>query len=110
MAFDALEVALEINRTVAPLARAIRLHDHKLAEQIRSATQSISSNLAKGRRRVGRDRLHFFRIASGSNNEVRLHLLEAEAWGLVSGESLHGALELLDREAAMTWRLTHPRR
>ena len=109
MAFHALEVALEINRTVAPLARVIAQHDADLARQIRRAAHSIPSNLAEGRRRVGRDRLHFFRIAAGSTDEVRLHLREAEAWSFVGADAVVDALALVDREAAMTWRLTHPR-
>ncbi len=109
MAFDALVVALEINRTVAPLARVIAHHDADLARQVRKATMSISANLAEGRRRAGKDRLHLFRVADGSAAEVKVHLEEAQAWGFVEGKSLVDALSLLDRELAMTWRLTHPR-
>ena len=109
MAFDALEVALEINRSVAPLTREIAQHDPDLARQIRKAAQSIPSNLAEGRRRVGRDRLHFFRTSAGSAGEVKTHLELAEAWSFVGAEALAETLALLDRELAMTWRLTHPR-
>ena len=109
MAFDALVVALDINRTVAPLTREIAQHDPDLARQIRKAAQSIPSNLAEGRRRVGRDRLHHFRVAAGSAGEVKTHLELAESWSFISVAALAEPLELLDRELAMTWRLTHPR-
>ena len=109
MAFDALTVALQINQLVAPLARAIRQHDPDMARQIRRAAQSIPANLAEGRKRVGRDRLHLFRIANGSAAEVKVTLQSAQAWSFVGAEALGETLELLDRELAMTWRLTHPR-
>jgi four helix bundle protein len=109
MAFDALEVALQINRVVAPLAREIAQHDPDMARQIRKAAQSIPANLAEGRKRVGRDRLHLFRVANGSAAEVKVTLASAEAWGFVDTAALAEPLELLDRELAMTWRLTHPR-
>ena len=107
MAFDALDVALEINRLVAPLARDIALHDPDMARQIRKAAQSITANLAEGRKRIGRDRLHLFRIADGSAAEVKVTLDVAEAWGFIGAAALAEPLALLDRELAMTWRLTH---
>jgi len=110
MAFDALVVALQINRTVAPLARVIAQHDADLARQIRRAATSISGNLGEGRRRVGKDRLHLFRVADGSAAELELHLETAEAWGFVDVAALGEVLDLLDRELAMTWRLTHKRK
>ena len=47
MAFDALTVALQINRLVAPLTREIAQHDPDMARQIRRAAQSIPANLAE---------------------------------------------------------------
>ena len=109
MAFDALEVALEINQHVAPLAQEIRQHDPDMARQLRKAAQSIPANLAEGRKRVGRDRMHLFRVANGSAAEVKVTLQSAQAWSFVGADALDETLELLDRELAMTWRLTHPR-
>ena len=109
MAFHALEVAERINLAVAPLARVIAQHDADLARQIRKAATSIPANLAEGRRRVGKDRLHLFRIADGSAAEVMHHLKTAAARGFIGAEPIAEALTLLDRELAMTWRLTHPR-
>ena len=80
-----------------------------MARQIRKAAQSIPANLAEGRKRVGRDRLHLFRVANGSAAEVKVTLQSAEAWGFVGVAALTKPLELLDRVLAMTWRLTQPR-
>ena len=45
-------------------------HDGDLARQIRRAALSVPANLAKGRRRTGRDRGYHWRIAAGSAEEV----------------------------------------
>jgi four helix bundle protein len=67
----------------------------------------VPLNLAEGRRRVGKDRLHHFRIAAGSAAEVRVALLVARAWGDLEARDVEEALLLLDRLLAMLWRLTH---
>ncbi len=46
--------------------------------------------------------------ASGSNTEVRATLDAAIAWGWIDDAT--EAHALLDRLAAMLWRLSHPRR
>ncbi len=107
MSFHALDVALEIVTEITPLIAPIARHDPDLARQIRRALPSAALNLAEGRRRVGRDRFHHFRIADGSNDEVRIALRIATASGSIP--RAEAAFELLDREAAMLWRLTHPR-
>ena len=81
MAFEVLELSLELISSLRGSLRVIRSRDPKLHDQIRSAASSISLNLAEGRRRVGKDRLHLWRIASGSADEVRTALRVAEAWG-----------------------------
>jgi 23S rRNA-intervening sequence protein len=55
----------------------------------------------------GRDRIHSWRIAAGSAEEVRASLLIAEAWGYVEPDILAPSLELLDRISAMLYRMTH---
>ena len=109
MSFHALDVALEIVAEVTPLIAPIAHHDPDLARQIRRALPSAPMNLAEGRRRIGRDRLHHFRVADGSNDEVRIGLRIATGSGFVARDRTEPALELLDREAAMCWRLTHPK-
>jgi hypothetical protein len=62
--------------------------------------------LAEGRRRAGADRLHSWRVAAGSAEEVRAALRVAEAWGDLSAAEVSAAIVLLDRLLAMLWRLT----
>ena len=105
--FDALEVSLDLVRSLRrPLAR-IRVRDRSLHDQIRSAARSIPLNLAEGRRRLGGDRAHSWRIAAGSADELRAALRVALAWGDVEDEDVSNALELIDRVLAMLWRMTH---
>jgi four helix bundle protein len=52
------------------------------------------------------DRIHFFRVASGSAQETRTHLHLALAWGWVDDPQIEPALALLDQELAMLWKLT----
>jgi four helix bundle protein len=57
----------------------------------------VPLNLAEGRRRVGKDRLHHFRIAAGSADELRVALLVARAWGDLGAGDVRQAFALLDR-------------
>ena len=103
--FQALEVSLDLVRSLRqPLAR-LRVRDRGLSEQIRRAASSIPLNLAEGRRRSGGDRAPCWRIASGSADELRAALRVAVAWGDVEEPDVSEALELLDRVLAMLWRL-----
>jgi four helix bundle protein len=104
--FEALEVSLDLVRSLRrPLGR-IRVRDRSLHDQIRSAASSVPLNLAEGRRRAGGDRAHSWRIAAGSAEELRAALRVALAWGDVEESDVSEALELLDRVLAMLWRLT----
>ena len=84
----------------------IRRHSARLATQIEDAASSIAANVAEGNRRVGKDRLHLFRVAAGSADEMRTHLRVAEAWGYVTMDDVDTSLQLADRELAMLSRLT----
>jgi four helix bundle protein len=84
----------------------LRSRDRALSEQIRRAASGISLNLAEGRRRCGADRLHSWRIAAGSAEEVRAALRVAAAWGDLAAAEVSEAIVLLDRLLAMLWRLT----
>jgi four helix bundle protein len=106
MAFDAFTVAIELVAALRePVARLART-DRDLADQVRRAASSVALNVSEANQRVGRDRVHLFRVAAGSAAEVRAALAVAEAWGHVERASLTTARELLDRELAMLWRLT----
>jgi len=106
MPFDALTQALALIPLLrGPVAERAR-KDPDLARQIRRAASSIALNLTEGRERVGRDRLHLYRVALGSASEVIAARSLAEGWGHVEAADLAEARAVLDRIRAMTWRLT----
>ena len=104
--FEALEVSLDLVRSLRRPVELLRSRDRDLSGQIRRAASSISLNLAEGRRRAGKDRAHCWRIAAGSADEVRAALRVAVAWGDVEEAEVSGAFALLERVLAMLWRLT----
>lgn len=106
MTFHALDVSLELVRSLRKPAEVMQQHDSALASQLRRAASSVPLNLAEGRRRAGRDRQHHFRIAAGSAAEVRACLLVAQAWGWLAEDGAADSFGLIDRVLAMCWRLT----
>ena len=64
--FIAYDVSLSIVSSLRELRVAIARRDSSLADQLSRAASSIPLNLAEGNRRVGKDRLHSFRVAAGS--------------------------------------------
>ena len=105
--FQAFNLALDIIRSLCPLIVVLRQRHPKLAEQCERAADSVALNLNEGRRRTGKDRLHLWRVAAGSADEVLACLLVAEAWGHLSREQTARALGLIDQELAICWKLTH---
>ncbi len=105
--FHALEVSLELIRSLGEPLSVIRSRNPHLFDQIRRAATSLALNLAEGRKRVGRDRLNHWRIAAGSADEVLAGLRVADAWGDLNPECCKKSFQLLDRISAMLWRLTH---
>ncbi len=103
LALEAAAAAIALAATVSPRLRP-------LADQSIRSAASVPANLAEGRGRSGRDRIHHFRIAYGSALEAGSHLELLAAAGAVNRERAREALELLDRVRALTWRLIHPRR
>ena len=103
------EVSLALIAELRPLVAVIARHDRSLADQLRRAASSVPLNASEASRRCGGDRLHHFRIASGSAAEARTALAVARAWGYVSDVDAAPADALLDRALAMLWRITHPR-
>lgn len=109
MNFDAFEISLQLIESLrSPIAR-LQNHDSSLCSQLRRAASSVSLNLNEGRRRVGKDRLHLWRIAAGSADEVRASLRVAQAWGYIEAAALEQSFVLVDRVLAMLWRMTHHR-
>ena len=105
--FDAFEIALEVVASLRALVMKVRKEESSLANQIVRSASSVCANVAEGNRRQGKDRLHLFRIAAGSAEETRAHLRVAMAWGWIKAGDVEPAMQLLDRELAMLWRLTH---
>jgi four helix bundle protein len=106
MPFDAFDLSLDLIRSLREPLVALTERDPSLAQQLRRAAASVPLNLSEGRRRNGRDRLHLWRVAAGSADEVVASLRVAEAWGHVDASSIAPALALCDRVLAMLWRLT----
>ena len=109
MHFDALEIALQIIKTIRGAVAKIQANDPDEARQIKRSLNSVVRNVSEGNRRVGRDRAHLFRIAAGSADEVVGSVRIALAWGWVDEQEVAGSMALLDRELAVLWRLTNPR-
>ena len=110
MAFETLEVAIELAAALREPLERLRRRDGDLADQIRRAASSVALCVSEARKRGGKDRIHLFRVAAGSAAEVATALRLAEAWGHLDASSLAEALALADRILAMLWRLTHARR
>ena len=105
--FVALDVALEVIRSLRGVVAVIRTRDGKLAQQIVASASSIVANVAEGNRRVGRDRLFLFRVAAGSAAETQAHLQVALAWDWIAADDAERSFKLLDRELGLLWGLTH---
>jgi four helix bundle protein len=97
---------LDILRALRSLLTILRVRDRDLENQVSRAAKSIALNVAEGNRRVGKDRPHLFRIAAGSTDEVRAGLRVGHALGYFTPAQIAEAMDLLDREAAMLYRLT----
>jgi len=103
LARDAAIHVLRLVRRASPMLRA-------LTDQTVRAVTSVPLNLAEGAGRRGRDRLHHWRIAYGSALEARTAVELLVATGSVDAEAAATAEAMLDRVAAMVWRLLHPAR
>jgi four helix bundle protein len=103
--FQVLEVALQAVQTLRPVVARVRQCDRDLGEQIRRALSSVALNIGEGSGNEGGTRLARYSTAAGSNAEVRAALRVAIAWGYVSGTQVEAGEQLLDRIAAMLYRL-----
>ena len=104
--FVALDVALQLIRSLRLVVARIRRHDAKLADQLQRSASSIAANVAEGRRRAGRDRTHLYRVAAGSADETRTHLWVAQAWGWVDEADIADSVALADRQLRLLHGLT----
>ena len=108
--FHAYENAIAIARAIRPLLDRIGEHDPKLADEAKRATQSTVLNTCEGNMRTGKDRLHAFKIALGSAREIVGTLDMSEVWGYLTADQTKDVRVLLDKEAAMLWRLGRPKK
>ena len=106
MRFDAFEITLQLIRSLRDVLAVLDRRDPSLALQTRKAAASVALNLREGRRRVGKDRTHLWRVAAGSADEVQAALLVAEAFGYLEAAVVSKPLALVDRVLAMLWRMT----
>ncbi len=106
MSFIAFDVALEMIRRVREPLAALAARDPDLARQLRRAAAAVALNLSEGRRRHGRDRIHLWRVAAGSADEMVAGLRVAEAWGHLDANAIAPALGACDEILAMLWKLT----
>ena len=104
--FEALEISLDVVRSLRQVMPAIRRRSGRLAKQVEDAASSVALNLGEGRRRFGKDRLHLYRVAAGSADEVRSGLHVAEGWGYVSADQVAESLDHIDHLLAILWTLT----
>ena len=107
MAFEALEISIQAVAAMRAPVEKLRTRNAGLYKQIVEAGSSLPMNLSEGRRRIGMDRLHHFRIAASSAEESHTGLRVAVAWGQLEAREVEPALELLDRVLRIIWRLTH---
>jgi len=106
--FEAHDLAREAAILVLRLVRQTPSALRSLTDQTVRAVTAVPLNLAEGAGRQGRDRLHSWRIAYGSALEARTALELLVATGSVDAAAAASADDLLDRVAAMAWRLAHP--
>ena len=105
--FDCYETAKIAVRDLGPIITTVAQHDRDLARQMRRAGASVLLNIAEGWRRMGRDRRQLYLVAAGSNAELRAALDVGECLGYLGEERCREMDALLDRVAAMLYRLTH---
>ena len=106
MAFDALELSIDLITDLADVEAAVRLRRKKLADEIARCADSIALNLGEGRHRRGGDRAHAFRVAYGSAGELTTALRIARGRKLISDAQFNAAEATLDQLRAILWRLT----
>jgi four helix bundle protein len=79
-----------------------------IADQVIRSANSVAANLAEGQGRIGRDRMHFWRIAYASAREVDSHLQLPVRAGVVDSRRAAKAVATFDEVRAMNWRLLNP--
>ena len=100
-ALEAAGIAIKLVMRVPPPLKSI-------ADQVIRSASSVPANLAEGHGRIGRDRLHFWRIAYASAKEFDSHLRLLARAGAIDVKRAERSLAAFDEVRAITWRLLHP--
>jgi four helix bundle protein len=100
--------ALEAAGESIALAMKVPAPLKSIADQVIRSANSVAANLAEGHGRLGRERMHFWRIAYASAKEVDSHLQLLARAGVVDSRRAAKALVTFDEVRAMTWRLLNP--
>jgi four helix bundle protein len=103
--FLVLDLAICTIEVLRSTVQRIRRHDRDLGEQLRRALSSVALNIAERNKSAGGHRLARFSTAAGSCSEARAGLRVAVAWAYVDRHAVAERDALLDRIAAMLWRL-----
>jgi four helix bundle protein len=103
--FDALDTIIAAIEILRPVVGRIRREDRELGDQLRDALTSVALNIAEENQSQGGHRVARFSTAAGSNGEARTGLRVAVAWGYVQATDTQPGEILLDRVAAMLYRL-----
>ena len=96
MAFHVYDLSLSLITVLRDVRSALSRRSPSLADQLERAANSVALNLSEGNRRVGKDRIHHFRIAAGSAAEVRAALQVSIAWGHIAQADAGAALAALE--------------
>ena len=102
------EKALEAAGDAITLVMRVPAPLKSIADQVIRSASSVPANLAEGHGRIGRDRLHFWRIAYASAKEVDTHMRLLAKAGAINHTRTEKALSTFDEVRAMTWRLLNP--
>jgi four helix bundle protein len=105
----ATEKATEAAGNAIRLVMIVKSPLKSLADQVIRSASSVPANLSEGHGRIGRDRLHFWRMAYGSAKEVDVHLKLLVTVGGIDSTRAEQVIQSFDEVRAMTWRLLHPR-
>ena len=105
----ATEKATEAAGNAIRLVMIVKSPLKSLADQVIRSASSVPANLSEGHGRIGRDRLHFWRMAYGSAKEVDVHLKLLVTVGAIDSTRTQHVVQSFDEVRAMTWRLLHPR-
>jgi len=106
--FDAQDKANRAAIIAISLVMRVPAPLKSIADQVIRSASSVPANIAEGRGRSGRDRLHHWRIAYGSAREVDTHLRLLIGAGAIDSSRADSAIQLFDDVRAITWRLLNP--